>query len=93
MISQITLNQLRDMHLTSLAADIRERSESKGFTELTFDQQIEVLIDREWHRRKDNTACVHIREASFCYPSASALEIDYSEERGLEKRKINELAH
>lgn len=91
MISQITLNQLRDMHLTSLAADIRERSESKGFTELTFDQQIEVLIDREWHRRKDNTACVHIREASFCYPSASALEIDYSEERGLEKRKINEL--
>ena len=46
------MNQLHEMHLSYLAKDIRERIEDKSFMELSFEDQLTTLVDREWHRRK-----------------------------------------
>ena len=92
MISQQTINQLHDMHLSFLAGDIKERQADASFCELSFDEQIAVIVDREWHRRRSKRITDLIREGQFCYNSASVLEIDYAQERGLVKKQINELA-
>lgn len=92
MISQQTINQLHDMHLSFLAGDIKERQADASFCELSFDEQITVIVDREWHRRRSKRITDLIREGQFCCNSASVLEIDYAQERGLVKKQINELA-
>ena len=89
MISQTTIGQLRDMHLGHLAEDIRERCEQAAFAELGFDAQIELLVDKEWHRRRDRNAVDRIRAAGFCYPTANILDIDYATERCLSKNNIS----
>ena len=89
MISQTTIGQLRDMHLGHLAEDIRERCEQATFAELGFDAQIELLVDKEWHRRRDRNAIDRIRAAGFCYPTANILDIDYATERCLSKNNIS----
>lgn len=92
MISQETFNQLYDMHLTALARDIKERHTQPSFTELGFDEQLTLLIDREWHRRRDRRTTDLIKAAHFCYGNASVQEVDYSNDRGLVKKQINEFA-
>ena len=91
MINQETLNQLREMRLTAMAADIRERCSQPAFLEMNFGEQMNVIVDREWHRRKEKNVREHVRQASFCYSHASAADIDYAPERGLDRKKINEL--
>lgn len=80
------------MHLSYLARDIKERITEASFCELCFDEQITVIVDKEWHRRRDKRITDLIREGQFCYSSASILEINYAPERGLIKKQINELA-
>lgn len=91
MINQETLNQLREMHLTAMAADIRERCAQPSFLEMDFGRQMDMIVDKEWHRRKEKNVKEHIRQAMFCYSHASSTDIDYTPERGLDRRKINEL--
>lgn len=76
MISQQTINQLHDMHLSFLAGDIKERQADASFCELSFDEQITVIVDREWHRRRSKRITDLIREGQFCCNSASVLEIE-----------------
>ena len=92
MINQQTMNQLHDMHLSCLAVDLKERQADASFCELSFDEQISVIVDKEWHRRRSKRIADLIREGQFCYSNASVLEIDYAQERGLIKKQINELA-
>jgi DNA replication protein DnaC len=92
MINQTTMNQLHEMHLSYLAKDIRERIEDKSFMELSFEDQLTMLVDREWHRRKSRRITDLTRDASFCYKNASVTDIDYLPERNLDRRLINELA-
>ena len=61
MINQETLNQLREMRLTAMAADIRERCSQSAFLEMNFGEQMNVIVDREWHRRKEK----NVREHAF----------------------------
>ena len=92
MINQTTMNQLHEMHLSYIAKDIRERVCEKSFMELSFEDQITTIVDREWHRRKDRKITELIRSAGLCYTNASAADIDYMAERKLDKRLINELS-
>lgn len=86
------MNQMHDMHLSYMASDIKERQADASFCELGFDEQITVIVDKEWHRRRSKRISDLTRESQFCYSSASVLDIDYSQERGLVKKQINELA-
>lgn len=92
MISQETFSQLYDMHLSALARDIKERHTQPSFIELGFDEQLSLLIDKEWHRRRERRTADLIKAANFCYNNASVQELDYSVERGLTKKQINEFA-
>lgn len=92
MVNQHTINQMHDMHLSYMAGDIKERMGDTSFCELGFEEQISAIIDKEWHRRRSRRITDLIREAQFCYSDASVLDIDYSKERGLVKKQINELA-
>ena len=65
MISQQTINQLHDMHLSFLAGDIKERQADASFCELSFDEQIAVIVDREWHRRRSKRITDLIRETDY----------------------------
>ena len=80
------------MHLSALARDIKERHTQPSFIELGFDEQLSLLIDKEWHRRRERRTADLIKAANFCYNNASVQELDYSVERGLTKKQINEFA-
>ena len=64
MISQQTINQLHDMHLSFLVGDIKERQADASFCELSFDERITVIVDREWHRRRSKRITDLIREGA-----------------------------
>lgn len=87
-----TLKKMREMKLTVMTEAYQAQESSNAYRSLDFEEWLQLLIDQEYDRRKSNTLKRLIKSAGFHDSKACIEDIEYFEDRKLDKQKILELA-
>lgn len=91
MISQTLLEKLLELRLTTFREGLREQMANPQYTALTFEERLLLLVEQECTRRMDNRNQRRLKLAEF--PMCATIEdLDFSPERGLDRRQVLELA-
>ena len=89
MISQSTMDSLKAMKLTAMAAELEHQLEDAStYATLGFEERLGLLVDAEWNRRQANKLARYIKNARFAAPNATIEGIEYHEDRKLDRAEI-----
>ena len=89
MINQSTIESLKAMKLTAMAAELeRQLEDPSTYGTLGFEDRLGLLVDAEWNRRQANKLARYIKNAHFAAPNATIEGIEYHEDRKLDKAQI-----
>jgi len=91
MINQATVDKLIEMRLSVMAEAFRLQKDA-DFASLSFQERFGLLVDAEWARRKSNKLERLIRGADFEFPGACVEDIEYHQDRKLDKALITKLS-
>lgn len=91
MLQHNTVGKLHEMRLSTMAKSFQNQMENSDSTELSFEDRFSLLVDAEWAARKNNRLKHLMRRADFEYPVASLEDIEYREDRNLDKALITRL--
>ncbi len=92
MLINETIEKLKSMRLSGLAEALEEQQALSSFQELSFEERLGLLVDREFVKRKSNRIQRLIQQAKFQNPDACVENIHYRPERHLDKQLILKLA-
>ena len=93
MINQSTMELLKAMKLSAMAAELENQLRDAGtYGSLGFEDRMALLTDAEWARRQTNKLTRYIKNARFSQASASVEGIEYHEDRKLDKAEITRFA-
>lgn len=87
MLLEQTLGKLRELKLYGMLAAIEQQAERPEFHELSFDERLGFLVDREVLDRGNRRVTDLLRKARL-RQSACVENIDYQQPRGLEKSRM-----
>ena len=87
MLLEQTLGKLRELKLYGMLAAIEQQAERPEFHELSFDERLGFLVDREVLDRGNRRVTDLLRKARL-RQSACVENIDYQQPRGLEKNRM-----
>ncbi|MDP3113695.1 MAG: IS21-like element helper ATPase IstB [Candidatus Cloacimonadaceae bacterium] len=74
-------------------ADVfRDQFNDPSYKELHFDERFGILVDAEWNRRKHNRLQKLIKNAYFKFSNASVPDIEYHDDRKLDRSEILRLS-
>src|SRR5690554_91788 len=90
MLTQPTLEKLRQMRLIGMAEAFADQLDRPDIHELSFEERLGLLVDHEWTYRQDRRMARLLREAKLRIP-ASLEEIDYHHPRGLDRSVMRSL--
>ena len=91
MLKHPTLDKLHALKLTGMAAALADQSATPDITDLSFEERLGLLVDREMTERDNRRMSSRLRRAKLRH--AAILEgIDYRHSRGLDKGLIQSLA-
>lgn len=85
-----TLEKMRAMRLKTMAELYQQSLASNLYNELSLDEVMATLIDAEWEDRQQRKIAGLIKRAGF-RQQASATDIDYQPDRGLDKTMMGRL--
>lgn len=88
-----TLTKLYEMKLSAMAESYLTQCETPDFQQLTFDERLTLLVDLEYSRRKSNKLQRLIKSAGFSDSNACIEDIEYYDDRKLDKPLILKLAN
>ncbi len=88
MLRNETVQQLRALRLSGFADALEEQYASISFEELTFDERLGLLVDREVSKRKSSKIERFIRQARFQNSEACVENIHYHSGRKLDRKLI-----
>lgn len=91
-MNEQTLTKLHEMKLSGMAEAYKEQSKNKDFQKLDFDERLSLLVDLEFSHRKNNKLQRLIKAATFLDSKACIEDIEYHEDRKLDKELILKLA-
>jgi DNA replication protein DnaC len=91
MLTHPTLDKLQALKLTGMTAALAEQLQMPDIEELSFDERLGLLVDRELTARDNRRLTSRLRRARFKHQAALE-DIDYRHPRGLEKSLIQALA-
>jgi DNA replication protein DnaC len=92
MINEATIDKLREMQLDTMAETFRDQENNPSFASLTFAERLGLMVDAEWSIRKSRRLTRLIRKAQFHFPGACVEDIEYHEDRKLDKGLITKLS-
>lgn len=92
MINQPTSDKLRSMRMSAMADAFENQIQNRDFDLLTFNERFGMLVDAEYHRRQSNKIQRAIRTAAFRFPNACIEDVEYYEDRKLDKSLITHLS-
>jgi DNA replication protein DnaC len=92
MMSEQTLSKLIEMKLGGMAEAYKEQAKNKEFQKLSFEDRFSLLVDLEHSRRKSNKLQRLIQTATFINSNACIEDLEYHEDRRLDKALILKLA-
>ena len=91
MISQTLSDKLLELRLTAFREGLRQQSANPHYADLSFEERLLLLVELECTRRSGSRIQRRLKLAEFPLP-ATLEDLDFSPERGLDRRLILELA-
>ena len=91
-MNQQTIDMLTEMKMTAMAAEFANQIQDVSFNSIGFEERLSMLVTAEWNRRQNNKVTRLMRNAEFDIPSAVMEEIEYHEDRKLDKAQLLRLA-
>jgi DNA replication protein DnaC len=92
MLNERTIERLNELQLPTMAEGFRAQESDPGFESLSFAERVGLLVDAEWATRRNNRLTRLIRAAQLHFPNACVEDIEYREDRKLDKAKIAKLS-
>lgn len=92
MLTHPTLNQMQALGLHGMAAGYRELAEHQDSSDLSRDDWLALMLDREASLRADKRLSNRLRAAKLRFSEACIEDIDFNVSRGMERRAILSLA-
>ena len=86
-----TLTKLHELKLTSMAQAVRELMDTAPGHQLSFDEKLGIVVDREWTERDNRRLARRIKEAKLA-TRASLDNVLCDPERGMDKGTIRGLS-
>lgn len=90
MLTQPTIEKLCAMRLRGMAEAFREQQEDANIQQMSFEERLGLLIDRQWTWRQNRALERRLRNARLQGP-ACVEDIDYRTPRGLERQIVRSL--
>jgi len=87
MFDKATINKLREMKLSTMAAKFAWQQEQPDVQTLSFEERFGMLVDAEWMAKHDRRIDRFIKQAQFRFPAAIE-DIDFHEKRGITKTDV-----
>ena len=91
MLKHPTLVKLHALKLTGMAAALADQSATPDITDLSFEERLGLLVDREMTERDNRRMSSRLRRAKLRH-AAILEDIDYRNSRGLDKGLVQSLA-
>ena len=91
MISQTLMEKLLQLRLPAFRDGLREQISNPQYAQLAFEDRLLLLVDLECTRRLDSRTKRRLKLADFPM-QATVEDLDFSPERGLERRLVLELS-
>ena len=91
-MNQQTIDMLTEMKMTAMAAEFANQIQDASFNSIGVEERLSRLVTAEWNRRQNNKVARLMRNAEFGIPSAVMEEIEYHEDRKLDKAQLLRLA-
>lgn len=91
-MNEQTLTKLHEMKLSGMAEAYKEQALNKDFQKMSFEDRFSLLVDLEYSRRKSNKLQRLIKTATFMNSNACIEDLEYYEDRRLDKELILKLA-
>ena len=91
MLTQQTLENLRQMRLQGMADAYQTQLQQPDTGALSFDERLGLLVDREWTARQDRRLARLLKAAHLKLPACPE-DIDFAAPRGLDRARVHELA-
>lgn len=92
MLTNPTLDQMQALGLAGMAAAWRQLAEQNNANELSRDEWLGLMLDREIALRADKRVRNRLASAKLRFPEASIEDIDFAAPRGLDRRNTMALA-
>lgn len=92
MMMNTTLAQLRELRLEDLATGLQEQLSQAGMSDMSFEERLALLVDREVHWRNDKRQARLLKQARLKYPQAAIEDIDSRAGRGIQRSEVMSLA-
>jgi DNA replication protein DnaC len=86
-----TIQKLHDMKLQTLATALREMTQMPPDNQLSFEEKLGVLVEREWTERDNRKLAQRVKQARLSV-RASPEQIICDPARGLDKPVLRELS-
>ena len=89
MKNSATIESLKAMRFSAMAAELeRQMQDSATYAHMGFEERVALLVDAEWNSRQNNKLTRCIRDARFAEPGAAVEDIEYYEDRRLDKAQL-----
>jgi DNA replication protein DnaC len=91
MLTIPTMDRLRELRLDGMARAFEEQLASSQFAELSFEERLGLLVDRELTARENRRLKSRLRKAKLRHQTCME-DIDYQQSRGLDKSLMKSLS-
>ena len=93
MLNSTTLNKLRELRLDGMAENYRQQMEdTASFGALGFEERFGIMVDAEWGSKRSKRLATLIKNAGFHDGGACVENIEYHDDRKLDRGTIARLA-
>lgn len=90
MLSNPTVDRLRDLRLEGMVEALEEQRRSAAHAELDFEERLALLVERQWLWRSNRALAARLQQAQLKV-SATLEDIDYRHPRGLKRAQIDQM--
>lgn len=89
MMTSSSLELLKELRLGAMVAELKKQMEDpSAYANLGFEERLGLMVDAEWNRRQANKLTRFVHNAKFSLPNAVVEDIEYFEDRHLDKTQI-----
>ena len=89
MKNSATIESLKAMRFSAMAAELERQIQNPSiYAHMGFEERVALLVDAEWNSRQNNKLIRCVRDARFAEPSAAVEDIEYYEDRHLDKAQL-----